>query len=378
MGPFIDFGGASLPYGATVIMKDHSDSSYWSYRVLSPVSKIYLNEFIRMGTSSSPEYFDLNGRTTFSLQFITDFSRCESAVGFDALNTLSVSFKATVQHPDGINTVPQIPEDSDVEIDLTDKPSFSISRGDTTDELTQAVIFQFAQALNENAGISKWSDTYGLLIIEPSGNTVLPADARLQVRIGNSTDVYDLTGGKFIVTLPSVGSGTAYLTLLSDMFSNENVSLDFTVTLGFAETCVKNAPSQTQLNADTLRLRFNLIKSVIPAIHAELKGANPEYKNGSISSVGFTVNVNNASNYTVRAVLYNKNDDGEYSSTTQTMYLEIVNGVYDGTLDLSSLKDEMSQKIGSLSLMLNIEVVDGNGKTVNSVPLYFILVDSRQ
>ena len=347
-------------------------------KALSSVSKIYLDEFIRMGTSSSPEYFDLQGRTAFSLQFITDFSRCDNTVNIDTLNSLNASFKATVQPPDGINTVPQIPEGSNVEIDLTDRPGFSIIRGDTTDELTQAVTFQFAQVITESAGISKWSDKYGLLIIEPYGNTVLPADARLQVRIGNSTEVYELIGGKFIVTLPYTGSGTAYLTLLSDMFANEDSSFEFTVKLGFAETQVKNAPSQTELNADTLRIGFNVAKTVIPSVNAVLNGSKPEYKNGTISSVGFTVTVRDASNYTVRAVLYNKNEDGEYSSTTQTMYLDMVNGVYDGSLDLSSLKDMMSQKIGSLSLMLKIEVVDGNGKTVNSVPLYFILVDTRQ
>ena len=83
-------------------------------------------------------------------------------------------------------------------------------------------------------------------------------------------------------------------------------------------------------------------------------------------------------NYTVRVVLYAKNEKNEFISTTQTMDIKLVNGAFTGEMSLDSLKDRMSNNIGSLSLMLRVEIVDQNGRVTDYQLLYFILADSRE
>ena len=120
---------------------------------------------------------------------------------------------------------------------------------------------------------------------------------------------------------------------------------------------------------------------MIPAIHATIIDDLPKYDGSGVSDLRFRVYVNVQSlpsNYTVKAVLYGKNTNGGYTSTTQTKELLILDNQLDCSLGLDSFKEVMSQTVGSLSLMLRIEVLDANGKTVEFVPLYFVLIDDRQ
>ena len=81
----------------------------------------------------------------------------------------------------------------------------------------------------------------------------------------------------------------------------------------------------------------------------------------------------------IRAALYAKNSDGVYTNTTQKGELTAKSSTeYAGTIGFNSFDQQMSQNKGSLSFMLKIEIVDKTGQVLNSVPLYFVLIDTRQ
>lgn len=375
--PSITFSDA-IPMGSTIIMIDHADGSYWSYTATADIRSIALAEFIRMGTEN--ERFVVDDKESFVLQFIVDFSRCENTPD---VNTLETSFTATPIQLDDLQTVPNVPTEEGAisKIKLVGIPSFSINKvvGSTDGALSQSLSYQFALSAGAEIGISKWNDVCGILYVDPTDSASLPPDIRLQVKIGDSTQIYPLVNGRFIVALPTVGTGTASLTLLSDMLPNENQSFDFTIQLWTSATKVKTTPSLSMLDAGTVYVTYTVNKIITPAINAEIDGELPKYDGNNVSSLDFTVSVRDLpQNYTVRAVLYSKNANGGYTSTTQTMDLELADNQFNGSLALDSFKEGMNQSIGSLSLMLNVEIVDSTGKIIDSVPLYFVLIDTRQ
>ena len=375
--PMITFSRA-IPAGSTLIMMDLSDSSYWSYTATEDVSSVALTAFVRMGTAN--EAFVADGRTGFKLQFIVDFSGCETTL--DA-NTFEVSLSATPTQPAELATVPGLPATDDAisSVTLVSRPVFSVSKGtgSSDNDLSQTVSYQFALSTGSGVGISKWNNLCGILVIEPVNVSLLPADARLQVKIGDSTRIYPLINEKFIVAIPEIGAGTASLTLLSDMFPNADASFEFSVRLCASASKVKTTPTASALYAGTVSLTYKTNLILRPSVHAAVKGDFPQFDGRDITALNFVVSVEDLpQNYTVRALLYGKNENGGYTSTTQTMELEIVDNKFDGSMDLSSFKEGMNQTIGSLSLMLKVEIVDSTGMVVESVPLYFILVDTRQ
>ncbi len=376
VNPSITFSSA-IPSGSTVIMIDKSDYSYWGYTATANVTSIPLTDFVKMGTQN--EKFSIDGKEAYNLQFVVDFSNCQS---YPTANTLVTSFAATPVQPSGITTVPAMPSSSDVKstIQFMSTPTFNIESDETaTDSTSHSLAYQFAVTSGTNVGTSKWNDIGAMLLVVPEDASILPKDARLQVKIGDSTEIYPLINGKFTVALPSNNTGVASLTLLSDMMPNEDISFMFTVQLCASATKVQNTPNGEELNVADITISYSVKKTDDPEIFAQINGDLPKYENGNITPLYFAVSVENLpQNYTVRAMLYSKNANGGYTSTTQTMNLPLVDNSFEGVIDLVSFKEEMSQAVGSLSLMVSIEIVDLNGAVVESVPLYFILVDARQ
>lgn len=376
--PGISFSTA-IPVGSTVIMIDHADGSYWGYTALADVTSISLNEFIRLGTLN--DRFSAENREEFDLQFIVDFSRCENV---PTGNLIVTSFMATPVQPTGLQTVPNMPNTDHAisTVAFSNLLQFSLNRTDSENNgmLSQSVLYNFATASGENIGLSKWDKIRGILLVEPVDLSVLPADARLQVQIGNSTDIYSLINGKFIVALPSVGSESATLMLLSDMLPNENQSFVFRIQLYASATKVKNTPNNAVPNVAPVEITYTVNKVVKAAINAKINGELPRYDGSNISPLEFTVEVRNLpQNSTVRAVLHRKMDNQGYTATTQTLEdLKIVDNACECVLSFDSFKDEMHQQSNSLTLMLSVEIVDANGKVIDSVPLYFVLINARK
>lgn len=374
--PAIKFTPA-LPAGTTVILVDRADLSYWSYTAPGAVEEIPLSRFTRMGTQAIRyAMVDSDSPKNYTLQFIVDFSNCETAPSF---TQLTACLLATGE----IETVPSLPatENSASTVGLTNPPSFSIDKGEAEEALSQSVKYNFFQITE--VGISRWDGLRGILIVAPQAGTILPPDARLEVKIDNGTKTYHLTDGKFIVALPT-RSGTAYLKLLSDMMPDAGASFTFDVALYTSNTAVGSTPAIHIPEAGSTTLTYYVDKTENYSIHVEMNGALPQCQRKgdgsiSISALKFKGNIGDLpSNYTVRADIYTKNKDGTYSSTTQTKPVTVSNHQFADELDLSTFENQMRDNVGSLSLMLRIEIVDPNGKPVYYVPMYFILIDTRQ
>ncbi len=375
--PAVEFGEI-LPKGTTIIMKDFSNSTYWSYTVTGDegIKSLPLSSFVRMGTKD--QTFAIGEREVFTLQFAIDFSNCETTMSADTLTTAFVATSVGV-------TTPPI-ADALCEIGLVSEPTFRIeeSVAPTQTGLSQSVLYHFAYN-EESVGVSKWDNACGILVVTPNDLTALPPDARLRVKIGNNTDTYSLINGKFMVILPSIGRGTATLNLLSDMLPKQGGNLGFDVQLYASATKVKTTPTNKELSAK-ISIAYTLPEVVKPAIHTAIVGDLPEYKGmdesgqAIFTSLAFTVKVGEdmPDDGRVRAMLYAKNANGGYTSTTQEGKLTQAGSFYyRGEIGFESFAQEM-KATGSLSLMLSIEILDKNDKVINSVPLYFILIDTRQ
>ena len=372
INPAINFS-SDLPVGTTIIMLDRANNTYWSYKVSAKTSKVLLENFVRMG-STSGDKFVVDGKTTLSLQFVVDFSDCANSL---AAGNFTTSFVATPVQPTGLNTVPAMPAGNS-DVTIVSAPSFNLSQGTsgTDGDLKQSVDYIYGYIADSTVGISKWDDRYGLLVITPTDLSKLPQDARLQVKIGDSTSTVYLVNGKFVVDLPSVGTGTAEITLLSDMLPNDNVEYAFNVKLYASNTKVKTT-SDVEVSSSIVTLKYNVTKVETVSVNAAVKGNIPKFDGTNMGVLNFNVSISGGalpSGYKLKGSLYAKNSTGGYTSTTQRV--DIVVG--DNVLSLDAFKEGMEKEIGSLSLMINIELVDSNGKTVDSQPLYFVLIDTRQ
>ena len=391
--------GEALPIGTTIIMKDIANSSYWSYTVsLEGITSVSLDKFFRMGTRD--QSFAIGGEA-FTLQFAIDFSNCENALPIDTILATSLTAESVTPDAGSIEilsgvaletigkNIPTFTAKKDITI--VGAPNFSLAPSDTTSQsqLSQALSYQFAYTKEASAGVSKWSGISGILVVTPTVSSILPPDARLEVKIGNSTDIYPLVNGCFMVALPAVGGETATLTLLSDMLPNETKTYGFTVCLYASATMVKTTPA-TALSSE-IEVAYQTVATVIPTISVKIKdGVLPKYENESITPLEFEGVLKNVPNgCTVRALLYRKNEYGRYAYTLTSLsggdngnngsfYIEEGTGKFEGVLQLTSFAEGMKIAEGSLSLRLDIEVVDPTGKVINSVPMYFILIDTRQ
>ena len=372
--PYIEFDTA-MPSGTTMILIDKATNSYFACNV-GGKSIVYLSDFKLMGGSVA---FDVGERENFVLQIVVDFSRCANVLNS---NSFKATLKATPIQPSGLATVPDFSQISGCTntVNLVNAPTFSIVKDDVVanGELVQKVTYEYALISGNAITESKWDSRGGILIVKPTSETELPADARLQVKIGDATVIYSLTNGRFIVAIPSAGRDTATLTLLSDMIPNADVTYRFEVSMDASETKVKSTPAGIALGTDTVSIEYTVSKVSKPAIDVSIVGDLPQYTENGITALSFKVDTQELpDNYSVRADLYSKNEEsGEYRNTTQT--IEDIDTSVPVSLELGSFEAQMTQKVGSLSLMLKVEIVDPNGKSVSSVPLYFILVDTRQ
>ena len=386
--PRITFDRA-LPEGTVIMMIDRMDDSYWVYRVGSGgVSVIPLTSFKRIGTTMGNEdAFDSEARFaegvsyTFSLQLIVDFSGCPTP---PSTGYIEAVFMADPDNPAGLNTMPTIPTTGTAigRIEVTAPPTFGISKNPvgSQDSMTQVVDYTFAYGAN---GSSKWDGISGILLVTPNSLEILESysDIRLEVKIDgtNTTSTYSMTDGRFIIPIGKCTRGTAHLKLVSQLLPNKDMTFEFTVSMAASTTEVKNTPGYTDFDVSPITISYTTTRVANPKVNAQLIGDAPEYRDDSISPVGFDVTVSDMTdNYSVRVVLYAKNEKNEFVTTTQTMDIVLVNGMYTGRLPLDSLKDKMSNTIGSLSLMLRFEIVDQNGRVTDYQSLYFILKDTRE
>ena len=375
---------SALPVGATVIMIDGNDGSYYAYVVTDSTDTVPIStNFVRMGSSETypatvPESEQL------SLRFIIDFSRCESYV---AAAKLTASFYAVPIQPSAeIQTVPALPAEGGAlsTVNLVNAPRFDLYVSvESDDSLSKNLTYQYADPQNDAVGISRWDARRGILVITPSDLSTLPPDMRLKITIGTKTDTYYLSDGKYIIPLPVIGTGSISITLVSDMIPNEDAQILLSVKMFSSFTLATTAPDEQVEGLLPINLTYTVKKTPEPTLHAELAGELPEYADGAITPTEFRVMVADMPiGYGVRVALYAKDGkSGEYI-LAQNVDLSgyFAGGAGDETvqLEFNALLDRMSAKIESLSLMAQFEIVDQNEKAVTTAQVHFILKDTRQ
>ena len=376
----------TLPIGTTVIMKDMEDNSYWFYTVPSDsqVNQISLTDFKR-GDSK----YAIGTTGVFQLQFIVDFSRCAETL---AKNTsLTLSFVADKKVTDDAikERIPEMPNagNSISTVTLAGIPAFSITVNGSNEGNSLIIDYQYAKVDQDSIGTSKWDSQYGVLVVKPTNVSDLPADARLEVRIGESSQIYSLKNGQFIVVLPA-GSGEATLTLISDMFPLTKGTYAFDLQLCSADTKEGVVTGKQIDNREPVVWTF--INSGRPKIALDAKlekyDGNSDSKENVltyywnaenqlvVTPVCFSVMVDNLPDgYKVKYTLYTKQGSAYVSASVTG---EVTLGE-NNVLELGSLSNTLTSNPESISLELRFEVEDANGvkvEYVQSVSLYFALL----
>ncbi len=410
--PTVIFSSA-LPTGTKIILKDQSDSSYWSHTVPGENGlnqSIPLNAFVRMGTSDD-KYSRSGDQTSLTLQFVVDFSGCSEML---ALGTqLTVRLAATPIQPmdpgnpsQKLQTVPNLPDDGTAKsaVTLVAAPIFTVDNDESsaTENLTQVIGYSYGQVGESvSVGVSKWNARRGVLVLTPQDVTELPADIQLKMSVGNVNATYWLADGKFIVAIPrEAGNGEILLRLHSDMFAKESSAFQFTVDLYVSDTTVGTVLGNSAgTYAGFTSLTFDKAESKEIAVDAKLaEGSLPTYMKGSDNTITFTPVVFTGQvsdlpeGYKVKVTLYTKKSgDRDYTYSSVVKEIQVENGNFvgfkaesdggeaslEGTgccLELGSLSNDLSSYSGNLSLKLVIHVEDPNELVVESVPLYCILI----
>ena len=361
-----------------MIMKDMSDNSYWFYTVPSDseVNQISLTDFER-GDSK----YAIGTTGAFQLQFIVDFSRCANTLAENTSLTLSFFADKKVTDDAIKERIPEMPREGNSisTVTLVGIPAFSIAVNGTNEGNSLIIDYQYAKVDQDSIGTSKWDSQYGVLVVKPTNVSDLPADARLEVRIGESSQIYSLKNGQFIVNLPA-GSGEATLTLISDMFPLTKVTYAFDLQLCSADT-KEGVVTGKQINGISSTCTFVHEAKPKIALDAVLVGGKnlltyywDENNTLSIEAVRFKIEAKDLpQDYKVKYTLYTKQGSAYVSASVTG---EVTLGE-NNVLELGSLSNTLTSNPESISLELRFEVEDANGvkvEYVQSVSLYFALL----
>jgi len=392
--PTLRFNQA-LPAKTTLIMMDRVNSTYCYYTVDGNEElqdgkwNLALSDFRQMGTGTAytAQTDDLK------LRFIVDFSRCNDDNLLPGNTTLTAQLIATPVQPAGVtiyqngttasyNFTPVSDLEEKISSIVLHDTAFEFERDNESVLLADSFHYTFA---DNELGISKWNDRSLVLILEqiPADGKTLPPDARLKVSVNNSHTTYPLTDGKFIAILPSAGTGTITVELLSDMFPTAGEVYTFNARL-YASNTKLGCPDE--LLKEMEDLTFTVSKIPTFNLHAVLSGDLPvcDYgEDGKIrinSSVKFNVTGLDGldSNYNVRVSLYQKTDGVYTDSTVSQSLTESEQGIISEAQEFSldALEQAIYATTPHLSLMLRIEILDENNAPVYFVPLYFILINN--
>ncbi len=207
----------ALPQGSTVIMLDKDKGTYWYHAVTAEgVSALNINSFISMNGTAPVVSED---RRDYELQFVVDFSGSASGCASDPLYASLVA-------------VAQSGEVSD-----NRSASVNVSFGDISfslDEAANTTAKQLSSTLNytystNGADASKWENRKTALVLTPTGDASLPADAVILATVGGvTTKCFKNAQGTFIIPLTLLGTGKSVdLTLSSGMLPEEEMDYTF-------------------------------------------------------------------------------------------------------------------------------------------------------
>lgn len=365
----LDFGGASIPRGTTVIMIDKITGAYWYYVAATEATSVLLTEFTQMGGTAT---FAPPTAETLKYQFVIDFSKTENGIDGTALTVRLTATQDTVTD----SAVPAFAENrTDFALETVDFAVEIVEQKQL--EVTLRILFAQTEGVS-----SKWNDRVPVLILTPT--SALPPEVALRVQEGEYTTVYSLVtdssvldheAKQFIVPLRGV-SEKIKLTLESNMFTVDGVDCAMNVTLGASASSV----GSSSLNGETLATLTGgaaPIFSAEPTVGISLNVSSEDSLITAGDSSVLTVDLlyNIPDGYSIKAEIKMKNADGSYSGMGWSVKdIQEEDGFApneDGSGATYTLGLAAFQTSGSY--LLELTVVNVQGVAVMSVPYYFVI-----
>ncbi len=342
---------ASIPAGATMILLDRRDGSYWYYRAGSAVDFVPLGSFRKMGgggTYSIPQPGD-NGYIDLSYQFIVDFSQSEG--GYTGTGPLTMTLEAPVIEKNPATQAPPV------------NPSVKVFLADTDFVLEKKLedCLNCELTCNFAAGgpASKWENRASALVLTPEDSVVLPADARIKAEVNGGTTYLYKSGKNFIVPLSLLQvEGKVTLTLQSALFPQEKTEYPFAVQWLISPSKAGKAPMDGD-KAGEQSVTFVSGKKAAPS----LKSESSQRVLTTADTLELRITRLNMDGYTVSAALLRKLEDGTYSGT----------GWNKTTVSEETLSVKLQgQTPGSYCLMLTVKEGD-SVELLMEVPYFFVI-----
>ena len=358
--PKLQFSTA-LPENTTIILLDKTTGTpvYWSTTLENASTEIPLSTLVRMGTVD--DAFTLPQNTTelvLKYQVIVDFSDSVGCGG----ETLTTCFTAERSNDAAAKGAPVFPEKSLV-TELKNIASSSISVSDS-DSIQRNVQIELLN-VPEGVDASKWDGRRGALVLTPE--VALPADARIEAvdQTGMKTQYYRNTGGKYVISLTDAESDTLRLTLISDLFPDEEMVYTFQVELISANSLAGKAPINGTKLAETKILTFVKEAKAAP-FSLKIKGDKQVYDVGN--TVKLDVNYENLPEHTVLVIRLLNKDTSAIASNT---YIDTGWKQQKDTV-LGENEVPLGQNLtGSCCILVELRDIMGN--VIASVPCYFVI-----
>ena len=357
VGDYSDYAikfNKELPVNTSIILVDCINNIYYYKNLTVSLDTIKFSEMTELFKfDNDAELSSDNENKTFRV--IVDFSKVDNGYLSDDLS-ISLTANKNPEEP----CLPDFPKNNASIILSGISHSLEETISEAVIPLTKEISFSYA---NTNASASKWENRAPSLIVTPL--SILPIDARLEVKEGIYTTVYYLNSdNKFIIPLIE-NAGDVSINLVSDMFGKEELKFDFKVEL-VASNSISGELSSNGTVLQTIE-KITFVKPLEEEVALSVETDKTAYNLNSNAEVTINyLHVN--SNMTVTLTLMLKDDKGEYSSTGWNKTITSTGKI---TVPLAG------QVAGSYSLTCVIK--DETGITLVSVPCYFVITsqDSR-
>ena len=335
----------ALPAGATVIMVDKTDNSYWYAQGGS--NEIALSSFKKMGGDAGALAVS---EPSLKYQFIVDFSD-------ESFTQSALTFKLTAGKKD--TYAPDLQE----YVGGVTFASVTHSMGTPVVNGANATVeIGYAQG---TAHASKWADREVALVLIPDANpaTPLPIDVSVKViqTLGQTTRSTTVTlddNGRFVVTIDPLASKLE-IVLQSQMF--EEATYKFQVKLYAAYK--GSAPTNGILLAD-LANDLELMTAPRAQNAAKITIRDDKRIYSLTDTISGTIDIELAQGYTASVTLLKKHGADGYVSTGLSQVLN------DGanTVEISNL-----DAVQEGDFCLSVVIRDASNTAVLTVPYYLVI-----
>lgn len=353
--PILRFNQA-LPKNTTVILRDRTDESYWYYKVLTDTQQdILLSQFKKMD-SEQTEYVPTDG--DMNLQFVVDFSKATSSPQGELLIIRLFIAKK--------------PAADEKAADISDAPGAKATVGlaNVSYDMTETNGDHLNVIVEMGGAGSKYDARDLAIVLTNTGNIMIPIDAGVIVRIGDTKVTYRPDGaGRIIIPLGEFReiNDTIQLQLTSDMFPMRETTYRMTAELYLSESKADASPLNGLRLVGDVELTFTSFREETSVRIVEISG-----NNSRIYTVGdrIAVKIN-----TQPAAL-----EDRYTVSVQ-LHQEL-NGAYGNTLiQYQSNGDEYIFSLVSPLTEGNYCIVatltDTGGYVVTETRYYFILTPAE-